>query len=246
MKKLILLSFTLLTTTLLLSSCTLKSKKPDQLAQENIKNKALDFCNDTEQKTVFLCDDFIKVTTPLVGNGPTYYKPDGSELSCPLVSPASISQECKDLALSENCQQLCQSAIKVDERPIDPAQETIREVMTKTNISFSHIQTGQFMWNTKEAPLSFFPSQVTSQKVTNQEKQDVENIILDMGFQKSPNNPPLDLSVNFQGYEKTDPETQTQIICKVFSETSLPDSNPEDDVPAPVNKEGMKIACATL
>ena len=57
------------------------------------------FCE--TNNTVQICDNYVKVISPLVGSGATYYKEDltgnRTEFTCPVVAPDAMTPECKQV-----------------------------------------------------------------------------------------------------------------------------------------------------
>ncbi len=69
----------------------------------DIESKAKEFCNKENVANVYVCGDYIKVISLLPGAGSTFYRSDGTEVSCPLVAPDSMTEECKKLTFEPGC-----------------------------------------------------------------------------------------------------------------------------------------------
>ena len=75
--------------------------------EENCSNSTLEpaarqYCGGTNVAGVYSCDEFIRVTSSLLGGGSTYYDGNGTILAqCPVVGPDSMSEECAALFASK-------------------------------------------------------------------------------------------------------------------------------------------------
>ena len=74
---------------------------------EYLESKAKEFCGKENVDSVYICGEYIKVVSSLIGGGSTFYKldPTGSlvkEAQCPVVAPDAMSEKCK-LMFGLNC-----------------------------------------------------------------------------------------------------------------------------------------------
>ncbi len=73
-----------------------------------LKEKAKEFCGKQNVARVFTCSDFFGVASSLLGGGTKYYLVNGTEVSCPVVSPEYTTQQCREfMKLTENSEILC-------------------------------------------------------------------------------------------------------------------------------------------
>lgn len=72
---------------------------------EYLDNQAKSYCDKNDIESAFVCDKYIGVVSSLDGAGITYYTFEGKEINCPVVSPDSMSEECKQI-LAINCAQV--------------------------------------------------------------------------------------------------------------------------------------------
>ena len=69
-----------------------------------INQVAEGFCGQENVDKVYVCGDTIRVVSSLEGGGTTVYDAAGQELAtCPVVSPTSMSPECTQYLLGNNC-----------------------------------------------------------------------------------------------------------------------------------------------
>jgi hypothetical protein len=67
---------------------------------------AQSFCSDEYVAEVFVCEEYVKTISSLLGGGATYHQMNGNIISCPVVAPEYISKEC--IALRDvSCQEIC-------------------------------------------------------------------------------------------------------------------------------------------
>lgn len=56
------------------------------------------YCEDESVAGVYYCQNgYLKVVSKLLGGGSRYIKPGGTKISCPVVAPDQVRQECKEL-----------------------------------------------------------------------------------------------------------------------------------------------------
>ncbi|MBU0536571.1 MAG: hypothetical protein KKE20_06405, partial [Nanoarchaeota archaeon] len=60
-------------------------------------------CDTPNAEGVYICGDYVQVVSSLPGQGSVFYKTDGTELSCPVVAPDSMSSECRTMVLETDC-----------------------------------------------------------------------------------------------------------------------------------------------
>jgi len=84
-------------------NCTAPAASPYlAIVQEN--------CGKPNVESVSICGEYVKVVSSLDGGGAAFYKPGNSTpINCPLVSPGSMSDECRLLVAGNNCveQKIC-------------------------------------------------------------------------------------------------------------------------------------------
>lgn len=71
----------------------------------NLEEKAMEFCGDKNIAKIYTCGDYIKVVSRLTGRGVGVYRADGSELNCPIVSPAAMTEECLEVMVEPTCEE---------------------------------------------------------------------------------------------------------------------------------------------
>lgn len=65
--------------------------------------QAASFCGQTNVAAVYVCGDYFRVVSSMPGAGSTIYK--GSDvITCPLVSPTAMSDQCKLYILAQTAQ----------------------------------------------------------------------------------------------------------------------------------------------
>jgi hypothetical protein len=75
-----------------------------------IETKARTFCGKENIEKVYVCGEYIRTVSPLIGGGSTIYDSNGNKLSdCPMVNPEYFSEVCKKVILESNCveQEIC-------------------------------------------------------------------------------------------------------------------------------------------
>ena len=60
-----------------------------------------------DENEVFICGEYIKVIPNFDSTGSYFYRSDGSEVSCPMVAPMYITQECQDISIIECQEHIC-------------------------------------------------------------------------------------------------------------------------------------------
>jgi hypothetical protein len=69
-----------------------------------IDEVAQGFCNGENVDKVYVCGDHFRTVSTLAGGGSTIYDASGNEIvTCPVVAPDSMSDECKQYLLGDNC-----------------------------------------------------------------------------------------------------------------------------------------------
>jgi len=78
---------------------------------------------------VYICGENIKVVSMVPGAGSTFFKPDGTELNCPVVAPDSMSEECRQLIFDDNCSEICKGILppQVDNHEASLLEKEINE-----------------------------------------------------------------------------------------------------------------------
>lgn len=67
---------------------------PDESAAE-------EWCGKPDVAAVYMCEEGYAVVSSLVGAGRTFYRSNGSVISCPVVAPKHMSDECKAIFFEE-------------------------------------------------------------------------------------------------------------------------------------------------
>ena len=68
-----------------------------------LERLAQGYCNGENVANVFVCGDRIRTVSKLLGGGSTFIKPGTENVVCPVVSPNSMSDDCRQLLLGNNC-----------------------------------------------------------------------------------------------------------------------------------------------
>ena len=71
----------------------------------DIEIKAQDYCSIQNIDGVYVCGNYIKTISSLLGGGSTFYE-ENLNVSCPIVGPDYVTQECKNLS-ELNCTRIC-------------------------------------------------------------------------------------------------------------------------------------------
>jgi hypothetical protein len=62
----------------------------------SFESQAKKFCHQTNVNSVEICNNqMIEITSTLLGGGATYHHRDGTIFSCPIISPDTMSANCK-------------------------------------------------------------------------------------------------------------------------------------------------------
>jgi len=81
------------------------------LGCSNIDEKAIEYCTEDYVAGVYVCGDMIQVVSDLNGGVSTYYREDGSRISCPVIGPDAESKECRKIfglkAEGKMCEEVC-------------------------------------------------------------------------------------------------------------------------------------------
>lgn len=65
------------------------------IGSKSLDSKAKELSGGPNVASVNLCDGYIEVVSSLLGGGSTYYRSDGTTITCLVVGPDSMSPECK-------------------------------------------------------------------------------------------------------------------------------------------------------
>ncbi|VVC72138.1 Uncharacterised protein [uncultured archaeon] len=79
---------------------------------------AASYCNDESVSAVYACGDYIRVVSATPGAGSTIYR-NGETIRCPLVSPDSMTDECRQYVLGSNCAEANRCPAAVPGAPVD-------------------------------------------------------------------------------------------------------------------------------
>ena len=73
-------------------------------SKEYAEQTAADKCNEENVQAVYLClGNTVRVVSSVSGEGSTFYKPDGTEVHCPVVPPSEMGAECLKLMMPNYC-----------------------------------------------------------------------------------------------------------------------------------------------
>jgi len=94
--------------------CPVKSKCL-RLFEENctgssLEPQAREFCGNESVSKVYVCGEYVRVVSALIGGGSTFYDANGTAVAhCPVVAPDAMSEQCRTLLLGNNCleQEVC-------------------------------------------------------------------------------------------------------------------------------------------
>jgi len=64
------------------------------------------FCDKENVEKVYICGNYVKVVSSLLGGGSTFYEENLEEVNCAVISPTYISEECKNLGKLD-CSEIC-------------------------------------------------------------------------------------------------------------------------------------------
>jgi predicted lipoprotein with Yx(FWY)xxD motif len=67
------------------------------------EEQARSFCGSENVAEIYVCGDYVRVVSSLLGGGSTYYKDGQMVATCPVVGPDSMSELCRQLLLGNNC-----------------------------------------------------------------------------------------------------------------------------------------------
>ena len=101
MKKYILITIILLA--LFIVGCSKKEQQLEEETKTPLKIKAEGLCGTPDISDVYVCGDYIMVAGLAPGAGITYYDIDSLEINCPVISPDSMSEECKKILFESEC-----------------------------------------------------------------------------------------------------------------------------------------------
>ncbi|MFH1222044.1 MAG: hypothetical protein V1492_03085 [Candidatus Micrarchaeota archaeon] len=76
----------------------------------SLEPEARTYCGKQNVDSVYVCGPFIRVVSSLLGGGSTFYDSNNTKITqCPVVGPDSMSEQCKQLLLGNNCaeQKVC-------------------------------------------------------------------------------------------------------------------------------------------
>ncbi|MFA4855374.1 MAG: DUF333 domain-containing protein [archaeon] len=76
--------------------------------KQGIETKAKEFCTQPNVSAVFVCGEYAKAVSSMTGGGSTFYKLEeddswGNEITCPVVGPDAMTEECRLLTMGANC-----------------------------------------------------------------------------------------------------------------------------------------------
>jgi hypothetical protein len=82
----------------------------ENCTDSNLEPKARTYCGQENVAAVYVCGPYIRTVSSLMGGGSTFYDANSTKIvQCPVVGPDSMSDQCKQLLLGNNCveQQVC-------------------------------------------------------------------------------------------------------------------------------------------
>jgi hypothetical protein len=69
---------------------------------------AQEYCSVENVVSVYVCGEYIKTVSRLLGGGVSYHQLDVESFSCPVVAPEYVSESCAELA-DVSCKEICSS-----------------------------------------------------------------------------------------------------------------------------------------
>ena len=80
----------------------------------DIKKLAQAHCDDENISKVYECGDYYGVVSSLIGGGTTFYTTSEDGIKCPVVAPASMSDDCGKYLVRSDCAQvdICEKEVK--------------------------------------------------------------------------------------------------------------------------------------
>ncbi len=73
-------------------------------AESPLEAKARTYCGREHVAKVYVCGEYFRTVSDLMGGGSTFYDVNGTEITtCPVVGPDSMSPQCQQLLLGNNC-----------------------------------------------------------------------------------------------------------------------------------------------
>ena len=176
--------------------------KPD--ITSDIRSEAKKYCGD--EKDVYVCGENIKVVSMVPGAGATYYKADGTELQCPVVAPDSMSDECKQLLLGDDCEEICKGVFPPEQDGENESVNILEELQKETGISFSEIQPLEFKWVVKVDPTiteeTVAGKGFEANRISDEQYDSVESFFIDRDFEKDLYNIASGTISELTGYRK--------------------------------------------
>jgi putative hemolysin len=104
------------------------------IAPPGLLEKAGEFCNTENLAGIYVCGDYVKVVSSLLGGGSTYYKLSNGRwatgIQCPVIGPDSMTEECKTLAFEQDYCIEKQCAV-----PAEGIEAMAREFCSQANVA---------------------------------------------------------------------------------------------------------------
>ena len=208
----------------------------------DIKLKAKEYCDG--EKDVYVCGENIKVVSMVPGAGATYYKADGTELQCPVVAPDSMSDECKQLLLSDDCEEICKGTFPSERDSENESVNILKELQRETEIDFSEIQSLEFKWVVKVDPkveeVNIEGKGFEARGIPAEQELKVTEFLTNNGFKKDLYNMADGTVAGLTGYKKD------QIVCVVAAGASGYKEATGQWVPPDWDKKDIDIKCGKL
>jgi len=244
MKKTTIIIMAILLAIIALGCLTVKQKpdteiKPDVITSD-IKSEAEKYCG--SDKDVYVCGENINVVSMVPGAGATYYKADGTELQCPVVAPDSMSEECKQLLLDDDCEEICKGVFPSEQD--GESSDILKELEQETGIDFSEIQPLEFKWvvavDPKVKEVDIEGKGFGVRGIPAEQELKVTEFLTNNGFKKDLYNMADGTVAGLTGYKKD------QIVCVVAAGASGYKEATGQWVPPDWDKIDMDIKCGKL
>ena len=243
MKQKTIITVVILLAIIVLGYLTVKQKadteiKPDFIASD-IRSEAKKYCGD---KDVYVCGESIKVVSMVPGAGAIYYKADGTELQCPVVAPDSMSEECKQLLLDDDCEEICKGVLPLEQD--GESSDILKELKQETGIDFSEMQPLEFKWvvavDPKVEEVKIKGKGFEARGIPVEQELKVIEFLTNNGFKKDLYNMADGTVAGLTGYKKD------QIVCAVASGASGYKEATGQWVPPNWDKKDIDIKCGKL
>ena len=186
--------------------------KPDVITSD-IRSEAKKYCGD--EKDVYVCGENIKVVSMVPGAGATYYKADGTELQCPVVAPDSMSDECKQLLLGDDCEEICKGVFPPEQDGENESVNILEELQKETGISFSGIEDVEIKWMMKKGSETVEGKGFEANRISEQRYKSIGSFFENKRFEIDLYNVADGTISGMVGYKYILPDGKEQLVCHV-------------------------------